>query len=238
MIVAAIDAGNTRLKWGLHDGSGWCAQGALETAAAAELAPVAAAWPRTARVIASNVAGPTVGAAIAAALGGREVDWLRSAAEACGVTNGYDLPERLGTDRWAALIAARGRVAGDCLVVCAGTATTIDRLDADGNFRGGAILPGFELMRSALARNTAQLPLADGAYRVEPRDTGTAIISGCIDAQVGAIERRFALLEPAGRPICLLTGGAAARLRPYLSIPCELAENLVLDGLVRFVGAR
>ena len=62
----------------------------------------------------------------------------------------------------AALVGARASVSGACVVVCAGTATTIDVLSADGEFRGGLILPGFDLMRAALANNTAQLPLAEG----------------------------------------------------------------------------
>jgi len=160
--------------------------------------------------------------------------WLRSSAEACGVRNHYEQVERLGSDRWAALIGARGQVSTACLVVCAGTATTVDWLDANGEFRGGSILPGVDLMRASLARNTAQLPLGDGHFRAEPRNTLDAIASGCLHAQLGAIERQFARLanEP-GAP-CLLTGGAAPHLAPYLNIPFRLTDNLILDGLARF----
>ena len=43
-------------------------------------------------------------------------------------------------------------------------------------------------------------------------------------------------LRPAKAPgaLCLLTGGTAERLVPHLSIPHVLAENLILEGLVRF----
>ena len=73
----------------------------------------------------------------------------------------------------------------------AGTATTIDSLDAAGTFLGGMILPGLDLMRRALARDTAGLAYADGQYAAQPRCTDDAIVTGCIEAQAGAIERAW-----------------------------------------------
>ncbi len=235
-MMIAIDAGNTRIKWGVRDGNAWIAQGALPTGDAASLAGVSAAWPTAARTVACNVAGDAVGETISLALAPRfpPLLWLRSSAAFCGVRNGYEQPERLGADRWAALIGARGQVSSACLVVCAGTATTVDWLDASGMFRGGLILPGVDLMRAALARNTAQLPLAEGEFCRAPRNTMDAIVSGCLHAQIGAIERMFSGLADEPGAVCLLTGGAAPRLAPYLNIPFRLAENLILDGLVRF----
>lgn len=234
--VVAIDAGNTRIKWGLHDGTVWLDKGVLATADAAWLRDAADEWPAS-RIVICNVAGPQIGEAIAASLSGRRdagIVWLHASAEACGVRNTYEQPEQLGADRWAALIGARARVAGACLVVCAGTATTVDLLDASGQFRGGLILPGFDLMRGALARNTAQLPLAEGVFRAAPRNTMDAIVSGCLHAQAGAIERMFAAIAAEPGAVCLLTGGGAQRLSPHLNIPLQLTDNLVLDGLVRF----
>ena len=234
-MMIAIDAGNTRIKWGVNTGTAWIAQGALPTSEAARLAEVSLAWP-AAPIVACNVAGDAVEAAICTALAERFAPplWLRSSAGVCGVSNSYDWPERLGADRWAALIGARGRLSSACLVVCAGTATTVDWLDASGTFRGGLILPGVDLMRASLARNTAQLPLADGNFRCEPRNTSDAIVSGCLHAQIGAIERMFAKLAAAPGAVCLLTGGAAQGLVPLLNIPFQLTENLILEGLARF----
>lgn len=234
--MIAIDAGNTRIKWGIHDGARWLDQGALPTGEVSRLGEVSTFWPRGERVVACNVAGEAVGATISAALASRfgALHWLRSSAQCCGVRNGYEYPERLGADRWAALIGARAQTADACLVVCVGTATTVDWLAADGEFRGGLILPGVDLMRASLARNTAQLPLAEGEFRCAPRNTMDAIVSGCLHAQIGAIERMYAKLaaEPGAR--CLLTGGAAPSLVPHLQIPFVLVESLILDGLVRF----
>ncbi len=236
-MIVAIDVGNSRLKWGVHDGRGWRVRGTLPTAEAAALADVATGWPVQARAVACNVAGQTAEDAVTAALQGRyAVRWLRASKAACGVRNAYERPETLGADRWAALIGARSRNQGDCLVVCAGTATTIDHLDAEGGFRGGLILPGLHLMRASLARNTANLPLAEGRFCAEPRSTADAITSGCLFAQCAAITSRFISL-PAGAG-CLLTGGAAAVIAPYLNIPHVLEENLILDGLAHFANAQ
>lgn len=235
-MIAAVDAGNSRIKWGLHDGSTWLDQGVLATADAVWLKDIAEDWPSAARVAVCNVAGAAVHETIVSALKGRQTApaWLRASAAACGVHNNYEQAGQLGSDRWAALIGARGQTSAACLVVCAGTATTVDVLDACGEFRGGIIMPGFDLMRTALARSTAQLPLAEGQFRDEPRNTMDAIVSGCLHAQAGAIERLFASLAGEANALCLLTGGAAPRIGPHLNIPLRRVDNLVLDGLVRF----
>lgn len=237
-MMIAIDAGNTRIKWGVHDGGAWVEQGVLPTAEAGRLADVSARWPCDADIVVCNVAGEAVETAIQTALArcSRPLHWVRSSAAACGVRNSYEQPERLGADRWAALIGARSLVAGACLVVCAGTATTVDWLDAGGTFRGGLILPGLDLMRRSLALNTAQLPFAEGVFSVEPRNTLDAIASGCLLAQCGAIERMFAGLASAPGAICLLTGGAAERLLPCLTIPSRIEARLILEGLRCFGG--
>lgn len=239
-MIVAIDAGNSRIKWGCHDGTAWKERGNVPTDEAERLAAVAARWPQTARVVACSVAGPAVEAAVEQALGvsGLSVRWVRPEPFAHGVRNGYEQPERLGADRWAALVAARHKVAGPCVVVCSGTATTVDWLDGTGNFRGGLILPGMHLMLTALARGTAQLPHSRGCFRDEPRNTMDAIVSGCLHAQAGAIERMYAKVaaeEPDA--ICVLTGGAALRLVPCLEIPCRVEETLILDGLLQYASA-
>jgi type III pantothenate kinase len=231
-MILCLDAGNTRLKWGLWDGAGWREQGACAHVAIGEL-PRSLPVPPL-QIVACNVAGARVAAQIEA-LGvalAVPLAWFRSSAAAGGVVNGYDNPAQLGADRWAALIGARALHAGAALVVMAGTATTIDVLDADGVFRGGLILPGLDLMRQALARNTAGLPEACGSYRATPTNTDDAIVSGALQATLGAIERMACRLANSDF-LCLLSGGAAAALAPHLNLPLRQIDNLVLAGLVR-----
>ena len=238
--IVAIDAGNTRIKWGVYGDGRWIDKGVVPTAEPGRLHEALRRWPAGARVVICNVAGASVRDALGAALQETfsDVLWFSATVAVCGVQSAYDVPEQLGADRWAALIGARGQTAAACLVVCAGTATTVDLLDASGMFCGGLILPGFDLMRAALARDTAQLPLAEGEFQRLPRNTMDAIISGCVQAQAGAVERMFTAIAGEPDAVCLLTGGAAPRLLPHLAIPLCVSENLILDGLVRYAASR
>jgi type III pantothenate kinase len=235
-MILCVDSGNSRIKWGLHADGAWRETGAIDHADVAQLAALPQRLPMPANLMISNVAGEAARLAIRQAL----LPWLavlheiESTASAGGVTNLYENPVRLGVDRWCALIGARAITTAPCVVVMAGTATTVDTLDGDGRFLGGLILPGLELMRRSLARDTAALPLAAGKYSVYPRCTDDAITSGCIEAQAGAIERACSRLGAEAH--CLLSGGAAGVIGEHLGVPHALVANLVLEGLLRLAG--
>lgn len=237
-MIVCLDSGNSRIKWGVHDGNAWLAQGAVAHAEVAELASLPARWGKPERVMLANVAGPAAAQRIRQHLQawGPLFCEVQPVAERAGVTNLYQNPAQLGVDRWCALIGAHGLFRRDCIVVMAGTATTIDSLDAAGVFRGGLILPGLELMRQALARDTAGLALADGHYAAQPRCTDDAIVTGCIEALAGAIERAWTRLN-AGDALCVLSGGNAEVIGNHLVIPHVLAQNLPLEGLRRLATA-
>lgn len=233
-MILCLDCGNSRLKWGLHDGADWLEQGALTHGEIPALAGLTQRWPQPGQVLLANVAGPAVGESIRRSLGNwaDRLQEVRSTARCAGVSNLYARPGQLGVDRWCALIGAWGQRQAACLVVMAGTATTVDTLDAGGNFLGGLILPGSELMRRTLARDTAGLPLAEGNWSATPRCTEDAIATGAIEAQAGAIERAFARLATPGA-VCLVSGGNADVLIHHLAMPCIRAQNLPLEGLLR-----
>jgi type III pantothenate kinase len=238
-MIVCLDSGNSRIKWGVHDGQAWLAQGAVAHADLAQLAALLDQWPSPDKVLLANVAGAEAAGKIRAALAAWLPVWheVKAEAKSCGVTNHYKNPQQLGVDRWCALLGARAQCATACVVVMAGTATTIDTLDQQGNFLGGLILPGLELMHRALARDTAGLPFANGRHAGQPRCTDDAIVSGAIEAQAGAIERAFSRLA-APDATCLLSGGNAALLAKHLNIPCQVRENLPLEGLCLLATAR
>jgi type III pantothenate kinase len=233
--VLAIDGGNTRIKWGVHDGAHWLRQAWVDTVHAAELKPALAGLPPLHAVVVSNVAGITLREVILRALPPAPAPcWIKSVRAQCGVRNSYDDPAQLGCDRWAALIGARRLCGGPAIVVDAGTALTADALTGDGVFVGGIIVPGAELMRKALAEHTAALKPQPGKFSFFPDATGDAIVSGVINALAGAIERMAGFLEHAGQPqpVCVLSGGGAAVIEPHLNLEVKVVDNLVLEGLL------
>jgi len=234
--VLAIDAGNSRIKWGFADDSGWLRRAWINTADAASIGDVLKDLPAPACIVVSNVAGGGVRDAIVGAFAHLNVApiWVRGREQQCGVRSGYADPAQLGSDRWAGLIAAWHLHGSACVVVNAGTTMTVDALSNEGVFLGGVIVPGLELMRSSLTHGTAQLKLAPGEFCYFPDNTADAIMSGAINALVGAIDRMRAYMEETrqGAPLVLLSGGAAALIQPRLNVRSELVDNLVLDGLL------
>jgi len=233
-MIVCLDSGNSRIKWGVHDGERWLGQGAVAHGDIEQLGQLPGDWPNPDRVMLANVAGAEAGGRIREQL----APWLpvfhevRSKSSGCGISNLYINPESLGVDRWCALIGARGVTASAALVVMAGTATTVDSMDGNGRFLGGLILPGIDLMLRSLARDTAALPFARGGHSHHPRCTDDAIVSGAIEAQGGAIERAFSRLGDLNA-ICIMSGGNAELIAQYLVIPYLLMDNLPLEGLRR-----
>ena len=242
-MILAIDAGNSRVKWGWleDDGQGGPRWANIATVSLIEFAassdhinPFSITHEDPECIIISNVAGDGAHQLLVnwTSIFDTVPLWLKAERERCGVKNLYERPELLGPDRWAALIAARALHHGASLVVNAGTATTVDMLAADGSFLGGAILPGVELMRFVLHEHTGRLPIEQGSYCDTPRNTHDAIETGCRHAQAGAIERMYRVFrEVAAAPLCIVAGGAGRTLVDQLTMPRRYVENLVLDGL-------
>ena len=243
-MILAIDAGNSRVKWGWYEverqeADGKTAWSSVATVSLIEFAassdhvnPFSATHENPARIIISNVAGEGAHQLLVnwTRIFEAEPLWLKGESQTCGVRNGYEPPDQLGPDRWAALIAARALEPGRaCLVVNAGTATTVDALSADGEFLGGLILPGVDLMRFVLHDHTGRLPLQQGRFVKTPRNTVDAIETGCRHAQAGAVERMHRVLG--GDSACVVSGGGGKALMERLELPCRYVENLVLEGL-------
>jgi type III pantothenate kinase len=194
-MIIAVDIGNSAAKAALVEGGRVHAAGRLDTtsASAADLAEGLRALSQRAprrpeRIVAVSVVD-------------RWTDRLERAADDVGlpltVAGASTIPlattllrpDRAGSDRLLAAWAAASLYGVPVIVVDLGTATTVDLVDADGFFVGGAILPGLTLAAEALAEGTAKLP------RVEPElpdevvgpDTSAALRSGIVIGHVGAV---------------------------------------------------
>lgn len=227
-----LDHGNSRLKWGVRHQGQWESQGHLT---GHELSHLDDHWVKLPPI--DSVQGVSVGPHAqcqriesACQQRGWQVQWHTSGLRDSGIINHYDNPSQLGADRWMALIAARQlNPEAATLVIMAGTATTIDSLDHQGNFLGGLIVPGIGLMRQSLAQGTAHLPtINSGTYTPQARNTVDAMHSGTLAATLGAIGWARAAL---GNATVLLGGGFHAQLSPYLPVPLRVIPDLVLEGL-------
>ena len=249
MTFLAIDIGNTRLKWALYaapsPGARLLHHGAvfLETIddlAEGEWKPLPAPHSALGCIVAGDAVRRRVEQQME--LWDIEPRWVVPSSHEAGVTSGYDHPNRLGADRWAALAGARRRAllhaAGaaprPALVVMVGTAVTVDALDAEGRFLGGLILPGFGLMLRALEMGTAGLKVPTGEVVDFPTNTGDALMSGGANAMAGAIERQQRRLQQrtGQEPLLFMTGGAAVKLAPITDLPFETVDSLIFEGLL------
>ncbi len=222
--VLDIDMGNTRTKWRFGDATGHLPSPELPDL---DVAPTRV---RVATVLRNRDA--LAGAVMARF--GLDAEFAATTSTLAGVRCGYRDPARLGVDRWLALVAARHRTDRAVAVVGAGTAATVDFVDAGGRHEGGHIAPGLGLMRSALKHTADVRPAYTAASDLAPgNDTEEAVSSGTFVMLLGFVEaavRSFA--ERCGDCVdVVLTGGDAGLLAARLSMPVRHEPHLVLDGL-------
>ena len=152
-----------------------------------------------------------------------------------GVTLAYEQPERLGVDRWLAMLAAHS-LAGEEIkvVVDCGTAITIDVLDAVGRHIGGYVVPGISLMKSTLASGTANIRFVESTdYNLSlGKNSPDCIQHGVLAMSVALVDR--VVTEYDGSRV-ILSGGDGCQLEQLISVYKEgrvsLIPDLVMDGL-------
>lgn len=150
----------------------------------------------------------------------------------------YGTPDTLGADRIAAAAGAVGPApsADDlpAIVVDAGSALTVDLVDREARYRGGAIAPGPTLLAAALRAGTAQLP------EVEPwmpgsvvgRSTVDALRAGIMVGFVSAFEGIVSRMRGEAGPGCRIvaTGGWSSVLARETGLIDLVVPDLVLRG--------
>lgn len=252
MQFLAIDVGNTRLKWKMYEaprpGAAVLADGVefldhIERLSEGAWSPLS----EPQYMLGCVVAGDSVKLRVQEQMEIWDVapSWVVSSAQEAGLTNGYDHPMRLGTDRWVAMIGAWHHVLAKgrprpIVVVMVGTAVTVECIDASGRFLGGLILPGHGIMLKALEAGTAGLHVPTGEVCEFPTNTSDALTSGGTYAIAGAVDRMVQHLKDhcGEEPACIMTGGAGWKMMPSMTRPFELVENLIFDGLLHIAASR
>ncbi|MBO7381188.1 MAG: biotin--[acetyl-CoA-carboxylase] ligase [Neisseriaceae bacterium] len=175
------------------------------------------------------------------------IEWFASEQVACGIRNHYRHTGEHGADRWFNALGARRFTSNACIVVSCGTAITIDALTTTNQYLGGSILPGFNLMKDSLSKNTANLDRPFGRIYPFATTTPNAIASGIMDAVVGALILMYDRLveKEEGLPVdIILTGGGSSRIYHHLPPQfsagkrIEMVENLVIYGLLSRIEQR
>lgn len=234
--ILECDLGNTRYKWRLVENGCVTQQGsAAHKDGYDRLAGIdVPSRIRVASVVAEEILDDF---RLALAPLGVEPEIAGSQRWTAGVSNAYgDDYQKLGVDRWLAVVAGHKRVGAAVLVLDAGSALTADLVDDRGSHLGGYIMPGGRLMKAALIEdtgrvrfeNTESIPVLDFG-----RSTRASVDAGVLAAQVGAakvaIEQAYRRI-PTGFAI-LVTGGAGAGMMDYLPDTAIWMPDLVLDGL-------
>lgn len=236
-MILELDLGNSRGKWRIVAGGTIVARGA-EAVSSWQAGDWPSVWRNVSRVRVASVLDSRVEAELASALTvlGVPIDFARATAGCAGVGNAYAEPHKLGVDRWLAMLAAFHEFQCAVLVIDAGSALTLDLVDAVGQHRGGYIIPGARLMAEALLRSTDRVRFESGAglqATVPGVDTGACVQNGIALALVGAVRLAVEQAQEAVgvvRPV--LAGGDAESLFSWFgAMDAVLRPDLVLDGL-------
>lgn len=167
---------------------------------------------------------------------GVEVACATPAPSLAGVINGYRDYQRLGLDRWMAIVGAYQLCHGPCVVIDLGTAVTIDLIDGGGRHLGGFIAPGMELLTAQLRSHTkrivydAQEASAALSETSPGRSTSEAVERGCIKMLRAYVEGQ---IDEAGQMLgegmkVYVAGGDSSLLA---GLPVEFVPDLVFKGL-------
>jgi len=254
MNTLLIDAGNTRLKWAIYAQGQFLQRGVFTYEWLALQEQFGVQWAsqinagKIDKLVLCNVAGERLETPLRQWLSDNRAQGtalqekrpltivnLAAQSQAFGVRCAYEQPGQLGSDRWAALVAARHHITGPCCVIDCGTALTIDLLSADGIHEGGLIAPGMTMMRQSLLENTVQIDVdaAESKSVFSVHDTASAVQAGIMAATEGTVQQ--VLQQASGQwqrvPVCVVTGGNAHAILSILPRGSMHEAEWVLKGL-------
>jgi type III pantothenate kinase len=153
-----------------------------------------------------------------------------------GITIATDNPAEVGADRIVNAVAAFEKYHASSIIVDFGTAITFDCISANGEYLGGAIMPGMNISLDALASRTAKLPSIDISsppLKAIGPNTVEAIKSGLLfgyGAMVDGLIRKLSAEFP-DTPHIIATGGMAELISRYTETIQSVDTMLTLKGL-------
>lgn len=160
---------------------------------------------------------------------------------AMGLANSYARVEKMGVDRWVAMLGAQLFCDDTYIVADAGTAITVDAV-ADGKHLGGWIAPGLQLAKDAVTGNTDRVTQDNATSQryAFGNDTEACLHLGCVAQLRGMVCQASELMNSRGESFSIVVSGGDAELfAPDIfvieNIEVTVKPNIVLFGLLRFV---
>lgn len=230
-----VDIGNSQIKYALVQDANAC----FEVSVGATTGSLEALIKRCDKLLISSVGHPEQVTEITAMCStyAKPLQIIKTEAQTFGIECAYELYQTLGVDRWLAILAARKITQLPVAVIDLGTANTCDFVIGNKHV-GGWIAPGFSIMRDSLIANTQRV-FADNDYPSGleiAQSTEQCVNMGCIAAIQGLVSAAQHQLEMQGKSYRLIVTGGARSLLGESSNKCILfQENLVLQGLARYL---
>lgn len=236
-----VDIGNSRIKWTTLDSGRFTESHSFDRKKTGIKTAFTNEWKELTdidSVFVSNVGGDKIAEHL--------TDWsekkwqitpkfISSEQKRFGVTNAYQQADKLGVDRWLALIAARQHARQATCIIDCGTAITIDVVTKYGAHQGGMILPGITLMRHALTSNTSNLTdvIEEKEFKTLAVNTQSAVQCGTLYMVTASLERIVDDLNEQfnNRIRFIITGGDAELVMPLLPSFIAHYPDIVLKGL-------
>ena len=237
MLQLYIDRGNTALKWQLFESKELLESGVFSNDVALPEGLSALINYRLSNIYVSSVASEEFCRHLIVWAKGHSHPppfFIESTREACGVVNAYQEAAQLGVDRWLAMIAAHHKYSGMLCIVDTGTALTMDFLLENGKHLGGFIVPGAELMKSSLLKNTQKIHIGNTSNSSQlGTNTSEAVTFGIEQMLQLFVREKVAEIgvKHQQQITVVLTGGHADVLAEGLLGRIQLEKDLVLQGL-------
>jgi len=230
--ILAIAVGNSRTRLGRCVGGGIESPASIRSDDPVELARAASELADGAGAVVIASVNETAARALETELASAPLPCYRLGRDlTIPIRHTLDDASTVGHDRLLCAIGAFEKARQACVVVDAGTAITVDFVDGEGVFQGGAIAPGLAMMLKSMAKRTSALP--DVAFEQVPLDrpfgkhTVEAMRLGAQAAAVGVVHHLLGRYAEAfgAYPVVIATGGDA----PALFEGDEIVEHIVPD---------
>ena len=243
-----VDAGNSRIKWNVYNAVNKHYRLAPQSVnwRADDIASILQdQWQGLTHidaVLLANVAGQAVQQAVqhyAQTQWGVQTTIITTQAQTFGVRNAYKVPSQLGVDRWLVVLAANQlfREQNVCVVDC-GTAITVDTVTKQHQHLGGLIVPGPQMMKTALLQQTHGVKISRDEVGLSPftDSTTVGVNHGVLLAAIGFVDRAVADIETEldGSLTKIITGGDAQIIAAHSRHTLHHEPEMVLKGLALY----